>query len=235
MQRKKRPHPHPPRLLSSERHTWHITLYYTASNWHLLLVSAPWYWISEVVKGSLFQSIRAISFFFSLPKKFNANQSRMPNQSKMGCQLELSVCLPIYCICLSTVLHIFAKISYWGLCFLLTWMATRWSFLVICWWFANLWLLKSRNLKTLLGSSGWGSCAPYRQRAEWLTCQGMEDCVKCKASVTFQPKRCLWDRNHKWHLLGNIPPRSSPRCEDHGEASASVARSPWSWERKGCL
>lgn len=159
----------------------------------------------------------------------------MPNQSKMGCQLELSVCLPIYCICLSTVLHIFAKISYWGLCFLLTWMATRWSFLVICWWFANLWLLKSRNLKTLLGSSGWGSCAPYRQRAEWLTCQGMEVCVKCKASVTFQPERCLWDRNHKWHLLGNIPPRSSPPCEDHGEASASVARSPWSWERKGCL
>lgn len=126
----------------------------------------------------------------------------MPNQSKMACQLELSVCLPIYCICLSTVLHIFVKISYWGLCFLLTWMATRWSFLVICWWFANLWLLKSRNLKTLLGSSGWGSCGPCRERAEQLTCQGMEVCVKCKASVIFQPEPCLWNRNHKWRLIG---------------------------------
>lgn len=53
------------RPLSSERNTWHITLYNTASNWHLRLVSVPRYWISEVVKGSLFQSIRAISFFSS--------------------------------------------------------------------------------------------------------------------------------------------------------------------------
>lgn len=145
----------------------------------------------------------------------------MPNQSKMVCQLELCVCLPIYCICLSTVLHIFVKISYWGLCFLLTRMATRWSFLVICWWFANLWLLKSRNLKTLLGSSGWDSRGPRKERAEQLTCQALEVCVKSKASITFQPERCLWNINHKWHLIRNISHRGShapaPSNSDCGE------------------
>lgn len=137
----------------------------------------------------------------------------MPNPSKMACQLELSVCLPIYCICLSTVLHIFVKISYWGLCFRLTRMATRWSFLVICWWFANLWLLKSRNLKTLLGSSGWGSRGQRNKRAEWLTCQGIKVCIKCGASVTFQPEWCLWHRNFKCLLIGNIPHRGSPSLQ----------------------
>lgn len=54
-----------------------------------------------------------ISFsFFPFPKKFNANQSRILNQFKMVCQLELSICLSIYYICLSTILCIFVKISY---------------------------------------------------------------------------------------------------------------------------
>lgn len=66
-------------------------------------------------QGSFFRSMRAISFLFlflPFPKKFNANQSRMLNQFKMVCQLELSICLPIYCICLSAILCIFVKISY---------------------------------------------------------------------------------------------------------------------------
>ena len=70
--------------------------------------------ISEVIRGR-FPKVWGQHFFFffsSFHKKFNANQSRMPNQFKMACQLELSICLPIYCICLSTILCIFVKISY---------------------------------------------------------------------------------------------------------------------------
>lgn len=126
----------------------------------------------------------------------------MPNQSKMVCQLELSVCLPIYCICLSTVLHISVKISYGGLCFLLTRMATRWSILVTCWWFANLWLLKSRHLKTWLGAQAGDHVGPARR--------GVDVCVICSTSVPSQPGQYLWCRNHQWHLPGDTFHRRGP-------------------------
>lgn len=61
--KKEAPTSTPTKIPLAERNTWHITLYDTASTWHLLLVSVPRYWITEVVKGSLFQSIRASSSF----------------------------------------------------------------------------------------------------------------------------------------------------------------------------
>lgn len=148
----------------------------------------------------------------------------MPNQSKMVCQLELSVCLPIYCICLSTVLHISVKISYWGLCFLLTRIATRWSFLVICWWFANLWLLKSRNLKTLLGVQAREHRGQATGRLNGLLVQGSEFAWNAKLWSHFNQSGA-WDTEvindifEGASLKGAIP--SSPPWKRESECCPS--------------
>lgn len=46
---------------------------------------------------------------------------------------------------------------------------------------------KIEESENIAGSSACASRGPRKERAERLACQGIEVCVKSKASVTFQP------------------------------------------------
>lgn len=82
----------------------------------------------------------------------NFNQIQMSNESKMPVNLNyLFVFLFTISICLQFLFYS-VKSRYWMPCFLLERISTRWLFLLICWWFANLCLVNIRNRKKSLGS-----------------------------------------------------------------------------------